>query len=77
MIPLGLDMMDALQLQDITLSVLSATHLGNRSWLQALRTYFLQAEEVSKPLVLWLHLASADSRCAAAKAMHGFEHTQS
>ena len=52
-VPLGLDMMDALTKQDITLSVLSATQLGNRRWLQALRTYFLQAEEVSKPPVLW------------------------
>ena len=53
MIPLGLDMMDALKERDITLSVLSATQLGNRRWLQALRTYFLQAEEVSKPRVFW------------------------
>ena len=53
MTPLGLEMMDALTKQDITFSVLSMAQLGNRRWLQALRTYFLQAEEVSKPLVLW------------------------
>ena len=67
MIPLGLDMMDALTQQDITFSVLSATQLGNRGWLQALRTYFLQAEEVGQPLVLW--------RGQTADVLHGCEHT--
>ena len=66
MTPLGLEMMDALTKQDITFSVLSAAQLGNRRWLQALRTYFLQAEEVSKPQVLW--------RPQRANVLRGCEH---